>query len=108
MRPAWLEPGRAQAEASSREFDFTPGVAEGAAVGDGSLLGSVATASGIAYQVLAPPGLTGIAEKVRPAGPAPGAAVLATVSGTPVSLTSSWPVRLQGPTVSGSTAARRC
>jgi V/A-type H+-transporting ATPase subunit A len=95
--PAWLEPGRAQAEASSREFDFTPGVAEGAAVGDGSLLGSVATASGIAYQVLAPPGLTGIAEKVRPAGPAPGAAVMATVSGTPVSLTSSWPVRQPRP-----------
>ncbi len=95
--PAWLEPGRSQAAASSREFDFTPGVAQGAAVGDGSVLGSVATASGVGYRVLAPPGLTGIAEQVRPAGPAPGDAVVATVSGTPVRLTSSWPVRRPRP-----------
>ena len=95
--PAWLEPGQSQAAGSSREFDFTPVVARGAVVSDGGTLGSVATASGIAYQVLAPPGLTGTVEQVRPAGPAPGDAVLATVSGTPVPLTSSWPVRRPRP-----------
>jgi len=95
--PAWLEPGQSRAAASSREFDFTPEVAPGAAVSDGSVLGSVSTASGVAYRVLAPPGLTGTVEEVRPAGPAPGDAVLATISGTPVPLTSSWPIRRSRP-----------
>ncbi|MFI5067797.1 MAG: V-type ATP synthase subunit A [Streptosporangiales bacterium] len=91
--PAWLEPGQSRTPASSREFGFTPEVAQGAAVGNGTCLGLVATAGGIGYRVLAPPGLSGTVEEMRPAGPAAADAVIATVSGTAVRLTSAWPVR---------------
>ena len=47
--------------------------------------------------MLVPPGLSGTVEKVREAGPAPGDAVIATVAGTDVRLTSAWPVRLPRP-----------
>jgi len=91
--PTWLEPGQSRTPASSREFGFTPEVAQGAAVGNGTCLGLVATAGGIGYRVLAPPGLSGTVEEMRPAGPAAADAVIATVSGTAVRLTSAWPVR---------------
>jgi V/A-type H+-transporting ATPase subunit A len=91
--PAWLEPGQSRTPASSREFGFTPEVAQGAAVSNGTCLGLVATAGGIGYRVLAPPGLSGTVEEMRPAGLAAADAVIATVSGTAVRLTSAWPVR---------------
>lgn len=65
--PARLEPGRPRESVTSREFGFTPEVAVGAAVGDGTCLGSVAVAGGIGYRVLAPPGLSGTVEEARPA-----------------------------------------
>ena len=95
--PAWLEPGRQSGGGSDREFDFTPAVAAGAAVGEGESLGTVATAGGIGYQVLVPPGLGGVVDKVREAGPTAGDAVIATVSGTSVSLSSVWPIRRPRP-----------
>jgi V/A-type H+/Na+-transporting ATPase subunit A len=95
--PVWLEPGRAAEPEASREFRFTPEVAEGAAVGDGICLGSVAMAGGIEYRVLAPPGLSGTVEQARPAGPAAGNSVIAVVSGVPVRLACDWPVRRPRP-----------
>jgi V/A-type H+-transporting ATPase subunit A len=47
--------------------------------------------------MLAPPGLTGTVEDVRPAGPVPDGETIATVSGTDVPLTVSWPVRRPRP-----------
>jgi len=94
--PAWLEPGRGRA-AAVRDFSFTPAAESGDAVGDCSCLGSVAMSGGVTYRVLAPRGLTGTAEKVRETGPAAGDAVIATVSGTDVRLTSAWPVRQPRP-----------
>ena len=95
--PAWLEPGYPFTLDQDREFEFTPEAQAGTALGAGASLGTVAVASGIAYRVLVPPGLSGTVEKVREAGPAPGDAVIATVSGTDVGLTSAWPVRRPRP-----------
>ncbi len=95
--PTWLAPGLPAAAAGGREFRFTPQVAAGAAVSGGTCLGSVDVAGGIAYRVLAPPGLTGTVEEVRPAGPVPDGETIATVSGAAVPLTVSWPVRRPRP-----------
>jgi V/A-type H+/Na+-transporting ATPase subunit A len=96
--PAWLEPGYAFGAGAGREFAFTPEVSTGAAVGEGETLGSAATVGGVAYRVLVPPGLGGgTVEKIREAGPAAGDAVIATVSGSDVRLTSAWPVRRPRP-----------
>ena len=95
--PTWLEPGRSRESATGREFGFTPEVAVGAAVGDGTCLGSVAVAGGIGYRVLAPPGLSGTVEEARPAGLAAGDSVIAVVSGVAVRLASDWPVRRPRP-----------
>ncbi|HEX9042540.1 MAG TPA: V-type ATP synthase subunit A [Trebonia sp.] len=94
--PAWLEPSRDRA-ATAREFLFTPAAESGDAAGDCSCLGSLAVSGGIRYRVLVPPGVTGTVEKIREAGPAAADAVIATVSGTEVRLTSAWPVRRPRP-----------
>jgi V/A-type H+/Na+-transporting ATPase subunit A len=95
--PTWLEPGRSRVFTTGREFGFTPEAAEGAAVRDGTCLGSVAVAGGIGYRVLAPPGLSGIVEEVRPAGLVDGDSVIAVVSGVAVRLACDWPVRRPRP-----------
>jgi len=93
----WLEPGQSRVFTTGREFGFTPEVAEGAAVGDGTCLGSVAVAGGIGYRVLAPPGLSGTVEEVQPAGLVDGESVIAVVSGVAVRLACDWPVRRPRP-----------
>jgi V/A-type H+-transporting ATPase subunit A len=95
--PAWLEPGYAFGMGADGEFDFTPEVTAGSAAGEGESLGSAVTAGRIGYRVLVPPGLGGTVEKIREAGPVPGDAVIATVSGADVRLTSTWPVRRPRP-----------
>ena len=95
--PAWLESGYAFGTGADGEFGFTPELAAGSVVGEGMSLGSAATAGRIGYRVLVPPGLGGPVEKIREAGPVPGDAVIATVSGTDVRLTSAWPVRRPRP-----------
>ena len=95
--PAWLEPGYSFGAGSDSEFDFTPEVAAGAAVGAGTSLGTTATAGGIGYRVLVPPGLGGAVGKIREAGPAAVDAVIATVAGTDVRLSSAWPIRRPRP-----------
>ncbi|HYB45949.1 MAG TPA: V-type ATP synthase subunit A, partial [Streptosporangiaceae bacterium] len=95
--PAWLEPGHVFTPAQAAEFEFRPQTEPGTTADEGAGLGSVAVSGGIGYRVLVPPGLNGVVEKVREAGPAPGDAVIATVSGTDVRLTSAWPVRRPRP-----------
>jgi len=95
--PAWLEPGYPFTLAEAKEFEFTPQVGAGAPVGEGAVLGSVSVPGGIAYRVLVPPGLGGVVEQVREAGLASADAVIATVSGTDIGLTSVWPVRRPRP-----------
>ncbi len=95
--PTRLEPGRSRDLMAGREFVFTPEVAEGAAVGVGTCLGSVAVACGIGYRVLAPPGLNGTVEETRPTGLVDGESVIAVVSGVAVRLACDWPVRWPRP-----------
>jgi V/A-type H+/Na+-transporting ATPase subunit A len=95
--PAWLKPGYPFRLAGSQEWEFTPRAEPGTDVGEGASLGSVTVSGDIGYQVLVPPGVHGTVDKVREVGPAPGDAVIATVSGTDVHLTSSWPVRRPRP-----------
>ena len=95
--PAWLEPGVATAPAAGREFTFAPAVADGTVVTGGTTLGSVATAAGIDYRVLVPPGVSGPVGGIHPDGPVPLLEVVATVGGMPVRLTSAWPVRQPRP-----------
>jgi V/A-type H+-transporting ATPase subunit A len=95
--PAWLEPGYSFTAAAGAELEFTPEAEPGTVLGEGASLGSVAVPGGIGYRVLVPPGLSGAVEKVREAGPAPADAVIATVSGTDVRMTSTWPVRRPRP-----------
>jgi V/A-type H+/Na+-transporting ATPase subunit A len=95
--PAWLEPGVTAASAGAREFTFTPAVVDGVTVTGGTTLGTVPTAAGITYRVLVPPGVGGPVADLHPGGPAAADAIVATVGGTPVSLTSAWPVRRPRP-----------
>jgi len=95
--PAWLEPGYPFAPVPGKEFEFAPLAGAGASLRDGADLGSVTVPGGIDYRVLVPPGRSGVVEMVRDAGPAPADAVIATISGTDVCLTSSWPVRRPRP-----------
>ena len=95
--PAWLEPGTITAAASDRVFSFSPAVSDGTVVASGTTLGTVPTSAGIIYRILVPPGLSGPVTDIRPAGPARGDSVVATVGGTPVRLASSWPVRRPRP-----------
>ena len=94
---AWLEPGRPGPAAVGQEFDFTPTVTDGVSVTSGTCLGTVATAGGISYRVLVPPALSGAVAQVRPAGRVAADATIATIGGTPVGLTSAWPVRRPRP-----------
>jgi len=95
--PAWLEPGYRVTSAASPEYEFIPEAGTGASLGAGARLGSVAVPGGIRYRVLVPPGLSGVVGKMRETGPVTADAVIATVSGTEVRLTSSWPVRRPRP-----------
>jgi V/A-type H+-transporting ATPase subunit A len=91
--PAWLEPGATTASGAERQYIFTPAVSDGAVVAGGTTLGTVSTAAGITYRAQVPPWVSGQVADIRPGGTVPASAVIATVGGTPVRLTSAWPVR---------------
>ena len=93
---AWLDPARPQAS-GQRTFTFTPSVHDGDHVAPGAELGTVANPGQVPYRVLVPPGTSGVATSVHPAGPAPADAVIASVAGTAVPLTARWPVRAPRP-----------
>ncbi len=93
---AWLDPARPPA-AGQREFAFTPSVRETDTVADGAELGTVANPGRVPYRVLVPSGVSGVVTGLHAAGPAAADAVIATVGGTAVPLTASWPVRVPRP-----------
>ena len=57
----------------------------------------MADVGSVPYRVLVPPGVSGPADEVRAAGPCPADGIVATIGGTPVRLTTSWPVRVPRP-----------
>ena len=94
----WLDPAAAtqageMALEGSPRYDFTPAASNGQVVAAGASLGTVATSGGVPYRVLVPPGVAGTVDQLRPAGQVEATAVIATVGGVLVPLTSSWPVR---------------
>ncbi len=98
----WLDPaagaGRQSAGAGQAAgFAFTPRAADGDRAEGGDCLGSVATAGGVGYLVLVPPGVAGPVTGLRGAGSAGPDEVIATVGGFEVRLTQSWPVRVPRP-----------
>lgn len=92
----WLGP-QARQVAGSRSYTFVPRLSAGQAAGPGEALGEVAGLGSVPYRVLVPPGASGEVTGLRLPGPCPAAGVVATVGGTPVRLTSPWPVRLPRP-----------
>jgi V/A-type H+-transporting ATPase subunit A len=93
----WLTPtGRRAGQGDRRRWRFTPAVAEGATVTTGTPLGTVAAGS-VPYLVLAPHGVHGRVEAIRPAGSYPADAPVATVAGHQVTMATRWPVRRPRP-----------
>jgi len=93
---AWLDPARPP-PASEREFGFTPSVSDGDSVKEGAELGTVANPGQVPYRVLVPPDVSGVVTDLRAAGPAASDAVIASINGTAVPLTATWPVRTPRP-----------
>ncbi|WP_282703531.1 V-type ATP synthase subunit A [Streptomyces sp. CC219B] len=95
----WLSPGalddRAHGPRPAREF--APHVTEGDRVQPGDALGEIRDAGPLPLRVLVPPGCTGPVRDLAPPGRHPEDAVLATVAGTPVRMTTHWPVRTPRP-----------
>ncbi len=92
----WLVPGSGRAGAATR-WRFAPTVAAGAEVGPGDEIGRVEDGGALPLLVLAPPGTAGPVEHVAGPGEYDADAVVATVAGTPVTVTGSWPVRRPRP-----------
>jgi V/A-type H+-transporting ATPase subunit A len=92
----WLSPARRD-DGDGRLWAFTPTVAEGAVVAPGAQLGTVDGAGAVPYLVLAPPGVCGRVEAIRPPGAYPATAPVATVAGADVAMTLRWPVRRPKP-----------
>jgi V/A-type H+-transporting ATPase subunit A len=92
----WLVPGAARG-ADDRTWRFTPTVAPGATVSEGAELGTVDGAGPLLLRVLVPPGVSGEVASLAAAGSYTADAVVATVGGVEVALTTTWPVRTPRP-----------
>jgi V/A-type H+-transporting ATPase subunit A len=94
---AWLEPGAAVRDGERREWEFVPLAADGDVVAEGEVLGEIRGAGPVPLSLLVPPGCRGAVERLAAAGRYPEDAVVASVAGTPVRITSDWPVRTPRP-----------
>ncbi len=93
----WLLPGAPRVDDQDRLWHFTPTVTPGARVSAGTELGTVGDDAPPSMRVLVPPGVAGVVEDLAEEGPIRADAVVATVDGAPVSLTTTWPVRRSRP-----------
>lgn len=92
----WLAPGCIQ-QADERLWSFVPRAAPGDDVRPGDLLGIVGEDEPLPHQVLVPPSLTGLVDRLLPAGQYPDDVPVAVVAGVPVTLAQWWPVRRARP-----------
>lgn len=92
----WLTPGQAR-EADERCWSFTPAAEPGSELAPGDLLGTVEDAGPVIHRVLVPHEVSGRLEMLAPAGCYRDDQPVATVAGTPVALSSWWPVRRPRP-----------
>jgi V/A-type H+-transporting ATPase subunit A len=81
------------------EHEFEPLATEGFDVAEGEALGSLRTRSGLDHLVLVPPGLVGRLEHLAPPGTYSSIDTIANVAGTPIKLTSDWPIRHPRPSL---------
>ncbi|MET7425930.1 V-type ATP synthase subunit A [Dactylosporangium sp. NPDC005555] len=100
--PAWLLTGSTWADggndaAPPASWLFEPAIGPGTTLDGGAVLGTVATAGRVAFRVLVPPDHGGRVEHVAAAGRYPAEAVIATVGGTPLSMSTRWPIRTPRP-----------
>ncbi|WP_324787746.1 V-type ATP synthase subunit A [Streptomyces sp. H51] len=95
----WLEPGAAHRRSGgpARRWEYVPLAAEGDAVAPGDILGEIRDAGPVPVRVLVPPGCAGPVARPAEAGRHPEDAVVATVAGTDVRMTTHWPVRTPRP-----------
>jgi V/A-type H+-transporting ATPase subunit A len=94
----FIRPGvEAGAVDRTRTFVFRPSVAEGDAVAEGDVLGSVEERPGFSHRILAPPGTRGVVRSLR-SGEVSGAAPIGELDdGTLLELVQRWPVRRPRP-----------
>jgi V/A-type H+-transporting ATPase subunit A len=90
--PRWLAPD-ADRGVTTRTWPWRPHVGVGDEVGEGQVLGALATDGGLEVRVLVPPGGGGTVTEVAGPGPRTDDETLATVAGIPVRATVGWPVR---------------
>ncbi len=93
----WLVPGAARGAGGDRRWLFAPSVTAGARVAGGDELGTVRDHGPLALKVLVPAGVSGVVDLIAGEGSYPADAVVATVDGTDVGLTTHWPVRRPRP-----------
>lgn len=93
----WLRPGTASEADTDPRWQFRPSVGEGATVSEGDELGSVGADTALPLRILVPAGTTGVVRRIAQAGSYPADAVVATVGGADVALTSPWPARRRRP-----------
>ncbi|WP_328514734.1 V-type ATP synthase subunit A [Mycolicibacterium palauense] len=94
--PTWLGPG-SYTHSDGRRWRFEPGHAPGARVEAGAVLGVVRDAGSVEHRVQVPPGVSGVLHGIAAAGDYPADETIATVGDTPVSMTTTWPVRRPRP-----------
>ncbi|QIY68684.1 V-type ATP synthase subunit A [Streptomyces sp. RLB1-33] len=90
-----LTTGEPSEAPEARSWSFTPGVAEGARVAGGDVLGEIAAS--VPMRLLVPPDRSGEVTRVAAAGEHSADAVLAVVGGHEVRMAQSWPVRRPRP-----------
>ncbi|MBK3641508.1 V-type ATP synthase subunit A [Streptomyces sp. MBT33] len=95
---AWLEPGAAgRGSGPARQWEFVPRASAGDLVAQGDVLGEIHGPGPVPLKVLVPPGRSGAVDHVAGAGRHSADAVVASVAGTPVRMTTPWPVRTPRP-----------
>ncbi|WP_329531020.1 V-type ATP synthase subunit A [Streptomyces sp. NBC_01450] len=92
---AHLTTGEPSKAPEARSWSFTPGVAEGARIAGGDVLGEIAAS--VPMRLLVPPDRSGEVTRVAAAGEYSADAVLSVVGGHEVRMAQSWPVRRPRP-----------
>jgi len=96
-RAQWLAPGALGQDGAPGRWRFVPATAPGSALGPGTIIGTVATPSGVDHRVLAPLGSSGDLEWVAAEGDVDEQDPVAVIGGQPVTVSELWPVRTPRP-----------
>lgn len=92
----WLTPGGYR-HGGERAWRFVPRAAAGDTVAAGAVLGVVPVSGPLEFLIQVPPAVDGTVDSIAAVGDYPADATIATVAGTPISLTTNWPIRQPRP-----------